>query len=154
MSRDLLPIGLAALADTSMSAVFADAVLEDGWFDARAMALLYPPMKPKASWSSAERASYRAAIERQVPMMHSRESFDAAAGRASEGWVRACVAVLLFGGWQKGRWQIKTTMMLRERSAIPRRYPDASVTVRVGNDEHRVRADIELMRRSPRKGTA
>lgn len=124
---NLLTMGLRALGgnawgDPAACAVFGDAVLEAGWFDARVMPLLYPPAKVNPYASSKERMHRRAALAKQVPIMHSREHFDAAAGRGSSGFVRACVAVMLFGGWQKGRWQVKATMLQRrkreERAAL------------------------------------
>lgn len=115
---DLLALGLRALGDPEGHAAFGDAVLETGWFDDRVMPLLYPPTKLSPYLNSRERANRKAALDRQIPIMHSREHFDAAAGRGSAGFVRACVAVLLFGGWQKGRWQIKATMIKLHTDAV------------------------------------
>ena len=112
---DLLALGLRALGDAEGHAAFGDAVLEAGWFDERVMPLLYPPPKAPPHLTAAQRANRRHALDRQIPIMHSRENFEAAAGRGSPGFVRACVATMLFGDWQKGRWQITATMIARHK---------------------------------------
>jgi len=111
-------LGLQALVDPSAGPVFGDAVLEAGWFDTRVMPLIYPPATIPVYGLRDERERRKAALSQRLLILHSRENYDALAGRGSPGWVRATVTVMLFGGWQKGRWRIAATMIRKRRKEV------------------------------------
>lgn len=113
---DLLPLALRALEDPDARQVFADAVLESGWFDPRVMPLRWPVAKPPPlGLNPSQRAARKRAAEAQCNALHTRAAFEEQAAKASEAWCRACAAVLLFGGWRKGRFPIVASMQRKQR---------------------------------------
>lgn len=133
---ELLRLALLALEDADAGQVFADAVLESEWFDDRVMPLRWPIAKPPPrGLNRQQREARKRAAAAQANVLHTRAAFDAEAARANETWCRACAAVLLFGGWRKGRFTIIAAMHRKRREEEQRFWESVRINGRSWRQE-------------------
>lgn len=113
MSGDLLTLALQAMEDPDALEVFADAVLEQEWFDERPAWLITPSgLMMIGGWQ--KQYAIGAKRDRHHP--------------GWKHWPTACAAVLLFGGWSTTRWPLVAAAKLQTLHQIRNqgRFPTAN----------------------------